>query len=207
VAFEERTFAAGRLDPGESVAFAFDAAVGPSAEPGPRPFNVTVRYRTAAGTRRTSDPLPGRQRVAPQRDWLLFRATNASLGIDTSNRLPVEVTNVGDQPLRDVSVALTPRPPLSSESPTAFVDRLDPGESTVVAFELTVSEDAVASTQGVGVNATAETLDDDPIRTDTRLLALQTVEPGGPGSDAVVVGLGAVLVTVLFVAGWWWLRR
>jgi hypothetical protein len=207
VVLSERALAVGEFGPGERVGFTLDVAVSPAAEAGPRPFNVTVRYRTDSGRIRVSDSLIGRQQIAPPPDRLAFRTTDTTLGIDTSERFPVRVTNVGDRTLRNVSIGLTVGPPLSSESPTAFVERLAPGESAVVGFEVSVSEEAVESTLAVGINASAETAGGDVIRTDTTRLAVSAVEPGGPGGESVVVGLGALVVTVLFVVGWWWLRR
>jgi hypothetical protein len=207
VRLAETTYAVGDLEAGASTEFSFDAVVAPTAEAGPRPFDVSVRYESSGGETRQSDPLGLTADVAPQPDRLAFEAVNATYGSDTSNRLEVRVTNVGDERLDDVQVRLAAAPPFTSESPTAFVPRLDPGETATLGFELSVSEDAVESTHAVALNATAETDDDAPIRTAPSLVAVTVAEPEGPSSDLTLVGAGAVFVVVVLGAGWWWLRR
>jgi hypothetical protein len=207
VRLAETTYAVGDLEAGGTAEFAFDVAVAPTAEAGPRPFDVMVRYEGPGGDTRQSQPLGLTADVASQPDRLAFEAVNATYGIDTSNRLEVRVTNVGDERLEDVQVRLAAAPPFTSESPTAFVPRLDPGETATLGFELTVSEDAVESTHAVALNATAETADDSPIRTEPSLVAVTIAEPEGPGGDLTLVGAAATLVVVLLGAGWWWLRR
>jgi hypothetical protein len=207
VRLAETTYAVGGLDAGASAAFAFDAAVAPAAEPGPRPFDVTVRYEGAGGEARESDPLRVGAEVAPQPERLALEALNATYGPDTSNRLAVRVTNVGDERLADVRLRLAAAPPFASESPSAFVPALAPGESATVGFELAVSEDAVASTHAVAVNASAETADGTPIRTGPSLLPVTVAEPDGPGGDLALVAAAAVFALVVLGAGWWWLRR
>ncbi|WP_255198680.1 COG1361 S-layer family protein [Halorarius litoreus] len=203
----ESTYAVGDIAPGASAAFAAAAVVSPTAEAGPRPVDVTVRYTDASGTTRQSDPLQLAAAVAEQPDRLAFEAVNATYGSDTDNRLEVRVTNVGDERLDDVQVRLAAGPPFTSESPTAFVASLAPGETATVGFELTVSEDAVESTHAVALNATAETADGTTVRTVPELVPVTVAEPEGPGGDLALVGGGAVLVVVVLVAGWWWLRR
>jgi hypothetical protein len=207
VRLTETTYAVGDIAAGESADFALDAAVAPTAEAGPRPFDVTVRYEAASGDTRQSDPLALSSAVAPRRDRLAFEAVNATYGIDTSNRLAVRVTNVGDERLEDVQLRLAAAPPFTSESPTAFVPALAPGETTTLGFELTVSEDAVESTHAVALNATAETADGTPVRTGSSLVPVTIAEPEGPGGDVALVVAGAVFVAVVLGAGWWWLRR
>lgn len=207
VRFAETTYALGDLDAGSSADFAFDAAVAPTAEAGPRPFDFTVRYEGSGGDARESAPLRVRGEVAPQPDRLAFEAVNASFGIDTSNRLRVRATNVGDERLEDVRVRLGTAPPFTSESPSAFVSALDPGETVTLGFELTVSEDVVESTHAVALNATAETADGDTVRTDRSLVAVTIAEPSGPSGDTAVVVGAAILAAVVLAAGWWWLRR
>ncbi|MDQ2074486.1 hypothetical protein RBH20_18295 [Haloarcula sp. H-GB4] len=207
VRFAETTYAVGDLDAGSSADFAFDAAVAPTGEAGPRPFDVTVRYEGPSGDDRQSAPLQVRGEVAPQPDRLAFEAVNASYGIDTSNRLRVRATNVGDTRLEDVRVTLVTAPPFTSESPGAFVSALNPGETATLGFELTVSEDAVESTHAVAFNATAKTADGDVVRTEPSLVPVAIAEPTGPGGDTAIVAGAAVLAAVVIVSGWWWLRQ
>jgi len=207
VRFAETTYALGDIETGSTANFTFDAAVAPTAESGPRPFDVTVRYEGVSGDDRRSTPLQLRGDVAPQPGRLAFEAVNASYGIDTSNRLRVRATNIGDTRLDDVRVRLSTAPPLTSESPTAFVSTLDPGETALLGFELTVSEDAVESTHAVTVNTTAETTNGDTVRMEPSLVSVTIAEPPGPGGDTALVAGAAILAVVMIVSGWWWLRQ
>jgi hypothetical protein len=203
----ETTYAVGDLATGDSAVFALDATVAPTAEAGPRAFDMTVRYATTAGEPRESDPIHLRSDVVPQPDRLAVEALNATYASDTSNRLAVRVTNEGDAALSDVEIGLRPAPPFTSDSPTAYVPALDPGEATVVGFELGVAEDAVESTHAVALNASAETDDGRIVRTGRELVAVTVAEPSGPSGDLALVGAAAVFVAVVLGAGWWWLRR
>lgn len=118
---------------------AFDVAVGPDAEPGHRPFTLTVGYADGDGDRRQADPVTVRQAVGPEREWLRVEAVNVTFAPDSDNRLVVRVTNVGEEPLTELTTRLTPTPPFTSEGPTSYVPRLDPGESATLAFQLTVT--------------------------------------------------------------------
>ncbi|MFB6171686.1 MAG: COG1361 S-layer family protein [Haloarculaceae archaeon] len=203
----EPSYAVGDLAPGERASFSFPVTVGPQAEAGPRQFSLAVAYETADGTAASADPIRVRQRVGRRRDRLRFEPVNATFAVDTSDRLVVRVTNEGDEPLRDVSAAVSPAPPLSSAAPTSFVPRLQPGETAVLAFEVTVSEDAVETTQAIPVNVTAERADGSTVRFAPQLVAVAVVEPSGPATDVATLVVGTVVVVVVLGAGWWWLRR
>ena len=117
------------------------------------------------------------------------------------------MTNVGDETLEDVEGRLTVGPPFTSEAPESFVASLGPGETANLSFELTVSEDAVASTHAVAVNLTAETGADETVRTGPTLLPVTVAEePPGTGQTGTLAA-GVVVVVVLLGVGYWWLRR
>lgn len=202
----DREVALGRLPAGASRAVEFDVTVGSAASAGPRQLNVSVRYRDPQGTLRASDPLTPTVAVAPERDWLRVTPQNATFGVDTDNRLVVRVANTEDVPLSDLRARLETEPPFSSESRVAYVERLGPGESTTVAFGLTVSEDAVPTRSSVAVNVTAERPDGERIAVDTYVVPVTVAVESG-ASDTTVLAAGALLAVIAMIAGWWWLRR
>ncbi|MEF8869067.1 MAG: hypothetical protein V5A85_11165 [Haloarculaceae archaeon] len=207
VRFAESTYPVGDLRPGANATVAFDARVPVSAEPGPRAVTLRVRYEDGEGDPAESDGLDVRTSVGPEPELVELEPVDATFRADTSNRLIVEVTNVAGEPLGDVEARLAPGPPFTSEAPTSFVGELGPGETARLAFELTVSEDAVQSTHAVVVNVTAETADDETVRTGPTLLPVSVAaEPAGTGQVGTLVA-GFVLVVVLLGAGYWWLRR
>jgi hypothetical protein len=194
------------LEPGESADVTFEAFVPPNASAGPRQATFEVGYRNARGDRRMTDPVDRTVRVAPERDHLSVVPVDATFTVDTDNHLTVRVTSREPTPLRNVRLRLRVSEPFESVSPVAHVDRLDPGESTVVAFEVTVVEDAVATTAPVTVTATADRPDGESIPAGRYVVPVTVVAESG-ASDVTLLAVGAAVVFAVFAAGWWWLRR
>lgn len=207
VTFHESEYPVGTLQPGERAPVSFRVDVPNSAESGPRSFTVTVDYETADGSARTSETLRLSQSVGPAVERLTVEPVNATFAVDSSNRLAVRLTNVGDDPLTDLDARLLTEAPFTSDAPQSFVPTLAPGASTTVYFELTVSEDAVANTHAVVVNVTGDTAADDPFSSGPHSVAVSVVEPETGNSDVELLGVGTVVVLVVLGAGWWWLRR
>lgn len=205
--FSESTYPVGTLAPGDGVAVSFRADVPPTAQSGPRSVSLTVDYETEDGNARTSEPLRLTRTVGPEVDRLAVEPVNATFDVDSSNRLAVRLTNVGDEPLADLDARLLADAPFTSDAPTSFVPTLAPGESTTVYFELTVSEDAVANTHAVVVNITGETADDDAFSSGPHAVPVSVVEPETGNSNVEVLAVGVVAVLAVLGAGWWWLRR
>ncbi|MFB6131395.1 MAG: COG1361 S-layer family protein [Salinigranum sp.] len=179
----EGTYPLGDLAPGESAPFRFSVGVDAAADAGPRPFTATVEYVDARGDARTSDPVRFQRRVAPERERFRVDPVNTTVQVDTDNRITVTVTNVGDVPLRDVDARMTAGPPFTSEASESYVGRLRPGASTRMAFQVTVSEDAVANTQAVAVNLTAKTPDGKTVVAGPYMVPVTVTEQSGPGRD------------------------
>jgi hypothetical protein len=202
----ETRYPVGDLDAGAGATFDYRIEVPETADAGPRRFSVALAYETADGDPARTDAVQVRRRVAPERDRFRLAPVNATLEADTSNRVVVRITNVGDEPLSDVSAVVAPRPPFTTESEAAYVPRLAPGESARLAFELTVSEDAVPSRSAVAVDVTAEEPDGDPVRTGPHLVPVTVVDRGGLTTDLAIL-LGGVVVLLLLGVGALWTRR
>ncbi|MEF8857130.1 MAG: hypothetical protein V5A16_06880 [Haloplanus sp.] len=86
------------------------------------------------------------------------------------------------------------------------MDELRPNESATLAFELTVSEDAVPTQSSVRLNVTADRPDGETIRLDTYDVPVTVVDETGPTDVVVLVGGSLVALTSL-LGGWLWLRR
>lgn len=194
------------LAPGDRARFAFDVRVPESAVESDQQVRFTVRYRTDRGAVRRSDPIERTVPVAPERDWFDVTPVEASFEVDTDNRMTVRVENAEEVPLREVQATLGVGPPFESESAAAYVGALSPGESAVVAFEVTVSEDAVAARAPVSVNLTAERPDGETIRSGPYLVPVTVTEPTGPSDETLLLG-GLLVVALVLGAGWWWLGR
>jgi len=144
--------------------------------------------------------------VAPERTWLAVTPESNTFTVDSDNRLTVRIRNVERIPLRNVVARLAVDAPFETESRVAYVDALRPNESATLAFELTVSEDAVPTRSSVRLNVTADRPDGETIVLDTYDVPVVVAEETGP-TDAVVLAVGSLVALVLLVGGWLWLRR
>jgi hypothetical protein len=202
----DREVALGRLAPGERRDFAYEVTVSEAASATTLPVNLSVRYRDGEGNRQVSDPLEPSVTVAPERTWLSVTPESNTFTVDSDNRLTVRIRNVERVPLRNVVARLAVDAPFETESRVAYVDALQPNESATLAFELTVSEDAVPTRSSVRLNVTADRPDGETIVLDTYDVPVVVAEETGP-TDVVVLAVGSLVALALLVGGWLWLRR
>jgi hypothetical protein len=144
--------------------------------------------------------------VAPQRTWLAVTPDANTFTADSDNRLTVRIRNVERVPLRNVVARLSVDAPFETESRVAYVADLQPNASATLAFELTVSEDAVPTQSSVRLNVTADRPDGETIRLETYDVPVVVADEAGP-TDVVVLVVGSVAALVLLAGGWLWLRR
>ncbi|MGM0590589.1 MAG: COG1361 S-layer family protein [Halobacteriota archaeon] len=202
----ETDFPVGDLPPGERRPFSFVVDTSDGADAGPRRLSLAVEYRAGDGSRRVSDPVAAGVDVGPERDLFAVEPVNATFSVDSSGTLVVNVTNTGGEPLTDVQARLNVSdPPLTSDDPTAFEETLTPGETVSMAFELTVSDDAVPKNQSASLAFTYEDAAGDAQVSEPIAVPVEIVpEPGTPASTVAVVAAVLVLVGV---GVWWWRRR
>jgi hypothetical protein len=194
------------LEPGGEASFSFDVRVSDAAAATTHQADLTVEYRNQRGQLRRSDPLERSVAVAPERDRFTLTPVNATFEIDSDNPLRVRITNRESATFREVRVGINATAPFTSDSSTAYAGTLAPGESALVVFEVTVSEDAVATTTVVDATVTAREPDGDRIRDGPYVVPVTVTEASGPG-DTVLLGVGVVAILVVLGGGWWWLRR
>lgn len=202
----DREVALGRLAPGDRRDFAYEVTVADAASATTQQLNLTVRYRDGDGNRQVSDPLEPSVVVAPERTWLAVTPESNTFTVDSDNRLTVRVRNVERVTLRNVVARLAVDAPFETESRVAYVDELRPNESATLAFELTVSEDAVPTRSSVRLNVTADRSDGERIALNTHDVPVVVAEETGP-TDVAVLGAGALVALALLGGGWLWLRR
>lgn len=198
----ETEFAIPDLAAGESADFAFDVEVSSAADPGSRQLRFVVEYRTEDGDERTSDALPARIEVAPQRDAFAVERVNATVSAGGSDRLTLRVTNVDDETLSDISAKLFVDDPLSTSDDEAFVGRLAPGETAEISFEMAAAGSAFPKDYPVSVDFEYDRPDGTTELSDTFRLPV-TVEERRRGTlpfgvlivvgAAVLVGAGSVV--------------
>jgi hypothetical protein len=202
----EPEYAVGTIEPGERVEFDFDVEVSESAEAGPRQVTFQARYRSAEGEPRSSDPLDARVSVSSQRDTFAIEVVDGRVPAGSSDTVRVQVRNEGAQRLADLSAKVYDGAPLSAEDDEAFVERLAPGETTTMTFEVSVGGGAIANkTYPLQLDFRYDDADGEQTVSDIYRLPVTADPPrrggGGGGllSLPVVVALVVVVVAVVGV--------
>ncbi|MFC6764751.1 COG1361 S-layer family protein [Natrinema soli] len=126
--------------------------------------------------------------------------------VDGAGVYEVRIANNGDDPVTGVVAAIEVGPPLTSESPTAYVGALEPGESETVRFALESSSDAVETTTSVALALSYDAgsgnrASADPVQVPVSVA--ETDEDTGVDSVAPFVAVAVVFV----LAAIWWFRR
>jgi len=198
----ETEFAVPNLAPGESAPFSFDVEVSSAADPGSRQLRFVVEYRTEDGDERTSDTLPARIEVAPERDVVAVERVDATVPAGGSGRLTLRVTNVDTEALSDISAKLFVDDPLSTSDDEAYVGHLAPGETAEISFEMTAAGSAFPKDYPVSIDFEYDRPDGTTELTDTFRLPV-TVEERRRGTlpfgvlavvgAAILVGAGSVV--------------
>ena len=198
----EREYSVGSLDPGESATFAFDVEVSGAADAGPRQFTLRPTYRDTDDEQRQGESFDVRERIRPARDLFDVSVNGADVVQGGSTVLNVTVTNNANETLSDVSGQLFADSPISVTDSDAFASELEPGESTVLKFQIGAGGSALAKAYPVEIDFQYDEADGDRKLSDTYKLAVDVTEPesGGGLPMAVVAGLVVALIVVAVLA-------
>ncbi|SNZ12619.1 hypothetical protein SAMN06269185_1836 [Natronoarchaeum philippinense] len=203
------------LDPDETESFEVDV-LADAVEPGTYPLFASVQYTVDEDGdddddgNDEDDPVVNSGPAAiglPVTDALAFEVTpvDGSVPVDETAVYRVQITNEGETNATDVVAGLTVGTPLSSESPTAYVGDLAPGDSETVRFGLESSSDAIETTTGATLTITYEAGDGDRSSAEPVSVPVSVVEDEGADVDTTVPF--AVAAAVVVIAAIWWLRR
>ncbi|MFW5965337.1 MAG: hypothetical protein ACOCP3_01135 [Halodesulfurarchaeum sp.] len=206
VAITDGASSVGTLEPGESATASAEVRVA-DRDRHPQAFVASVRYAGENGQPARTEAQSIWADLETGEDLFAVEPVNNTFAIDDTGELRVRITNEGESTYEDVSGRLHVREPYQSASPTASVPELAPGESTILAFEVTTPDDGVATTDALNLNLTAETASGGTVVDGPHRLPI-TVATGteATGSSTVIAAL-ALVVIVLLGGGWWWLNR
>jgi hypothetical protein len=205
----EREYALGDLEAGESSSFAFDVSVASGAKDGPRQFTYRVEYEGSDDDRTQSDPLYVRGEVAPQRDVFDVSVEAGSFEPGESGAYTLTVTNAGDETVSDVSAKLFADAPVSATDDEAFIDSLEPGESTTLRFGVGVAGSATAKPYPLSVDFQYTEPDGDTKLSDSYRVPVSVEEASGGGLFGLGVSAGVVVAALVLVGlvAVLWVRR
>jgi hypothetical protein len=205
VTLGESRYALPDLAPGESTDFSFDADVSGQADPGPRQVRFTVEYMgddatlTAESTARIA--------VAPRRPEFAIEADDPAVPAGETRRITFEITNQRPETLSSINAGLYADDPIAAPTDEAFVDELEPGESTEIWFEVSAGGGAGVRTYPVELDFRYEDARGNDRISDVTQYPLEVTEPvddgGGPSMATIVFG---ILVLAGLVGGAVWYR-
>jgi hypothetical protein len=201
VSVQERAFAVGDLDVGESAEFSFATEVSDAADAGTRQFGYRVTYQDTDGDARRSDPLNARVTVQERESRFDVEIVNRTLAAGDSRTATLRVTNAGDEPVSNLQLKAFADDPLSLGDDTAFADALAPGESTELTVELSAGGDALAKTYSFSVDFQFEDADGESTLSETYTVPVDVTEPaddgGSPLTNPLVLGVGLLGLVVV----------
>jgi uncharacterized membrane protein len=145
---------------------------------------------------RESDTIPTRVDVQQESPEFDVEPINATYTAGSGGTFEVTVTNNRDHALTDISAKIYMDSPLSTSDDEAFVERLEPGESQTVRFQVSAGGDATAKTYPVKMDFQYDQPDGDTIISDTYQIPVEvTADADGGGLPVLpIVGVVAVLL-------------
>jgi hypothetical protein len=206
VVVESREYAIGDVGVGGTATFGYDVTVSEAASASTRQFNLSVRYRNDRGDRRFSEPLERTVEIEPYRDRFAVRAVDSTVRAGNTSTLEIEVTNRGEEPLRNVEAKAFLEDPLSSGDDEGLLPTLEPGESKTFTMGLSAGNEALEKTYPVSIDFQYEMPDGDTEVSQSYTVPVQ-VEPVTTGGPPIGVAVGLAAVVLLVLGGWWWRRR
>ena len=205
VSFGEDRYALPDLADGESVDFSFDADVSGQADPGPRQVRFTVEYTAGDATMTASSS--DRVQVEPRRPEFAVESDGTSIPAGETRRITFEITNQRPETLSSINAGLYADSPITGVEDEAFVDGLEPGESTEIWFEVSAAGSASERTYPVELDFRYDDERGNDRISDVTQYPIEVTEPvdDDDGLPIVPIVIG-VLVLVAVGGGVVWYR-
>ncbi|ELZ02772.1 COG1361 S-layer family protein [Natrialba aegyptia] len=198
--------------------------VATTVDPGTYPLFATVQYRIDESGD-DADTTADSNEAAPDEDERIVTGGPSTLGIavgeapvfdltpvgsdipiDGEGVYEVRVTNDGTETVSDVVATVDAGPPLSSESPTAYVGTLSPGDAETVRFAFESSPDTIETTASVAMTLAYDT-DGDRTSSEPVSLPVSVVATDESTDADSLIPFVAVAVVFVLVGIWWFRRR
>jgi len=205
VSLGESRYALPTIPAGESAEFSFDADVSGSADPGPRQFRFTTEYDSGDATVAVEETR--RVEVAPRQPEFELDVENATVPAGGTQRIDVEITNRRPETLSSINAGLYADSPLSTVNDEAFVDELEPGESTNIWFEVSAAQGASVEDHPIELDFRYDDARGNDRISDVTQVPVSVTEPVDDGGTPTGVIAVVVLVVVAAAGGAVWYRR
>ncbi|MFB6085850.1 MAG: COG1361 S-layer family protein [Halodesulfurarchaeum sp.] len=164
---EQTEFALGTLEPGESTNATFEMTVDDDAMATPRHLRFQVTYREKDGDRKAGDRHALRVNIDPQRPVYEVEPVDASLPAGTVESVSVKITNLESSTLTSINAEAYTDTPITIIDDSAFVNELEPGESTTLEFQVEAPGDALRKDYPISLDFQYDQPDGETKLTDT----------------------------------------
>jgi hypothetical protein len=167
----------GTLDPGESATARFRLEVTDRALKGDYPLPVTVIHDDQYGEPVDSDIYTVPASVGPEST--IKTTSDASIAAGSTDTVSFTVTNTGNGTMRDSVVRVNTDSPFETDDDTAYVGTLEPGESTIVNFTVSVNGKATVKPYTLDTTVKYDNQFDERVVTDVESTSIKVTEGGG----------------------------
>lgn len=199
----ETEYAVGTLEAGASTDVSFPVEISEDGRANPRQFTFSVDYEDRDGDEWTAGPTNVRLEIEPERDRFSVSPVNATVEAGGSETVTVAVTNEGDEVVSNVNAKVFANDPLSADDDEAYVDSLEPGETTQLTFGVSVAGSASEKAYPLSMDFRYDEGSDTELSKTYQVPITATAAESSALSTVLVVGVVAVLVVV----GYLWYRR
>ncbi|WP_254525068.1 COG1361 S-layer family protein [Natrinema caseinilyticum] len=131
---------------------------------------------------------------------------DGDIPVDGEGIYEVRITNDGNETVTGAVAVMNVSPPLTSESPTAYIGPLESGESETVRFPLESSTDAIETTASATLSITYDTGTGERTSTDPMAIPVSIADTNEE-TDVDSLAPFALVGVVLLLAAVWWIRR
>ncbi|MFB6132606.1 MAG: COG1361 S-layer family protein [Halanaeroarchaeum sp.] len=201
----ETEYAVGTLESGAAEQVTFPIEISDGAEPSPRQLSFVVQYETRDGDDRTTTPEAVLAPVAPERDQFAIEPVDATVTAGQTGTVVLRVTNNGDRTVRNVNAKIFATDPIGAPDDSAFAQSLAPGESTTMAFGVSVAGSAREKTYPLAMDFQYDVAGDSRLSKTYQVpIGASVPESTGPPTSIVI---GAVLVVLVGIGALWFRRR
>ncbi|WP_135302981.1 COG1361 S-layer family protein [Haloarcula amylovorans] len=157
---QETEYAVGNLSEGEAAQFRLPVVVSEDAATVPKQAQFVVRYTTADGDRRATDPLSSTLSVAGETDTVRVVDLNETVRAGDDGNVTVTLENAGEEAIQQVRVSLRSQSGelqiQESANASRFIDELAPDERRTVSYQVTAPEDGGGQRYPLRLRATYE---------------------------------------------------
>ena len=203
----EEEYAVGTLSAGDSKSFKFSLDVSESADEGQRQISLSIRYRDSDGKSHVSDPIDVILTVSPELDVFEVSPVSSTFSPGGNGLLVLQVTNVDDETLTDISAKIFPESPITAGDDTAFIPQLSAGESTEIVFDISISPAALDKIYPLDLDFQYDTNSGETLLSDTYQVPVEIDSAANGGQSTISTFLLPVGILIAVVVGGVYLYR